>query len=75
MNFWNLITAPFRRKRVVVRVFGGFIDALKAKDAELYAELCHLPTAVFWREWKKVHPEDFPLGGMSPASASSIVPR
>jgi hypothetical protein len=55
--------------------FLPLLKALQGKDAELYAELSHLAPWDFWREWKKVYPEDFPLGGESPVGPSSIVPK
>jgi hypothetical protein len=55
--------------------FQSLLDALKAKDAALFKQLGHLPANKFWREWKKVHPEDFPQGGQSVASAASIMPK
>jgi hypothetical protein len=55
--------------------FESLLNALKAKDAALFKQLGHLPVNKFWREWKKVHPEDFPQGGQSVASAASIMPK
>lgn len=60
-------------KQKLVYPFKGLLDALKEKDADLYYELCHLTPDLFWQQWKRVHPEDFPLGAMSPASAASVV--
>jgi hypothetical protein len=65
---------PFRKKRIVP-VFGGLIGALKAKDAALFEVLGHLPAHLFWREWKKTYPEDFPQGGQSVFGAASIMPK
>ncbi len=55
--------------------FKSFIDALKAKDEALFHKIGALPPSQFWREWKKVYPEDFPQDGVSAADASSITPR
>lgn len=68
---------PFKRResRGMVYPFRPFIEALKDKDEELYGRLCHLPVGDFWREWKKVYPEDFPEGGASYPGPSSIMPR
>jgi hypothetical protein len=57
------------------RVLGGLTDALRAKDADLFARLGNLSSSAFWVEWKKVYPEDFPQGGMSLAAASSVIPK
>lgn len=54
--------------------FAGFLAALRAKDAELFERIGHLIPSAFWREWKAVHPEDFPMDEASPASPASIVP-
>jgi hypothetical protein len=56
----------------LTKPFGDLIEALQRKDAGLFDRLRLVPLNVFWREWKEVHPEDFPQGGMSPADASSI---
>jgi hypothetical protein len=53
----------------------AFINALKIKDSDLYDKLRHVSPRIFWREWKKVYPEDFPQGADSPANPSSIVPK
>lgn len=67
---------PFHKKvPALVYPFRGLTEACKAKDAELYAKLCHHIPGVFWREWQKVYPEDFPLDGMSPPDARSIIPK
>ena len=58
----------------IAPLFGGFIAALKAKDAGLFARIGRLHPSAFWREWKKVHPEDFPQDGASAVSPASIVP-
>lgn len=63
----------FRRKPKVEPLFGSLLDALKAKNYDLFLELGHLPPHRFWRQWKRVYPEDFPQGGLSLASARSIV--
>jgi ABC-type sulfate transport system substrate-binding protein len=65
---------PFKRKAVVYP-FRPFIQALIEKDEKLFTELGHLSPSLFWREWKKVHPEDFPHGGRSLPHEVSIVPR
>lgn len=63
----------FRARNVMIsKPFEKFIEALQAKDAALYGRLCHLSPSLFWQEWKKVHPEDFPDGGNSAAHPSSI---
>jgi hypothetical protein len=72
---------PFRKRergvsyitaREAIIGLKSMTDALKEKDRPLYDDLCHLGVSEFWLEWKKVHPEDFPLGGASPANASSV---
>jgi len=55
--------------------FLPLLKALRSKDLELFRKLAHLHPSAFWVEWKKVHPEDFPQGGASPADARSIVPK
>ena len=59
----------------LVYPFRGLIDALYAKDPKLYLDLCHLSPSQFWREWKAIHPEDFPEGDMSLPIASSVKQR
>lgn len=54
--------------------FEPFIAALKAKDADLFERIGHLPGDEFYSEWVAVHPEDFPKGLGSELSPSSIVP-
>lgn len=61
------------RKPKIVYPFRALTNALRAKDADLYAELSHLPVGMFWRQWKRVHPEDFPQGGASLPHASSVI--
>lgn len=59
----------------LIKPFEPFLDALKSKDAELFAKLGWMSPGQFWREWQKVYPEDFALGDQSPAHPSSIVPK
>jgi hypothetical protein len=58
-----------------VKPFEAFLGALKDKDADLFWKLSSLTPSDFWKEWKKVYPEDFPHGEASEASPRSIVPR
>jgi hypothetical protein len=55
--------------------FRDLLDAMKEKDAALFAQHSHRSLSDFWREWKAVYPEDFPHGGGSEASSRSIVPK
>jgi hypothetical protein len=69
---------PADEPDVVVPMFpgvSGLIAACKEKDADLYAKLERFPVGDFWREWKRVYPEDFPQGGESVASADCILPK
>ena len=66
-------TGPYTTLREAVKGLRSMTDALKQKDRPLYDKLCHLGPKEFWPEWKKVHPEDFPLGGASPATADSVI--
>lgn len=62
---------PFRKKRLEP-LDCGLNTALKIKNIDLYRELCHLPVSQFWPQWKRVHPEDFPMDGLTPLSAAAV---
>jgi hypothetical protein len=62
---------PFRKRRLVP-LDCGLNTALKLKDFDLYQELSHLSVGRFWPQWKRVHPEDFPQGGLTPVSAAAV---
>jgi hypothetical protein len=52
---------PFKRKKLEpIHPFGPMTDAMRKKDGDLYARICHLSALEGLREWKKVHPADFP---------------
>ena len=64
---------PFKKRKPLVIPFGSFIAALKRKDRDLYEELKRLHPISFWQQWKRVHPEDFPQGGMTLVGPGAIV--
>lgn len=51
------------------------IEAMKAKDTMLYAQVGILPIKEAWRKWIEVYPEDFPLRGMDIPGPHCIKPR
>lgn len=62
-------------RMALIRPFADYIQALKDKDAKLYARISHHDPATFRKLWQQVHPEDYPQGGQSLPHRSSIVPR
>lgn len=59
----------------LVKPFGPLLEAMASKDADLLAEIGHMPVADGIEVWWTKYPEDFPRRGLSPVTADQIVPR
>lgn len=55
-RFWNWLT----KKSGVVYPFRPMVDAMKAKDPELYKVVGPMPIYQGALKWREKYPEDFP---------------
>lgn len=73
-SLWSKLKRLFGNRQIVYP-YKPLIEAMKAKDAALYAQVGILPIKDAWRKWVEVYPEDFPLRGMDIPGAHCIKPR